>query len=141
MRKRPADGPGSIGGHLRRLGYPVGANYADYLASEHWKKTRKRYFASRATAQQCACGNPGRALHHKTYVRLGAERLSDLELVCDDCHKALHAKEPKRVSKKATGAKSGYRRVAPDPRPRVEWSYDRDIRGKFVAPPQRATRS
>jgi hypothetical protein len=124
---------------MRKLGYPVTASYADYLASDHWKGLRRRYHASPATPDTCACGKPGRSLHHKTYIRLGAERLSDLELVCDDCHDERHPDKPRRQSKKATGQKSGYRRVKPDPRPRMEWSYDRDIRGQFVAPPSRAT--
>lgn len=29
-------------------------------------------------------------MHHKTYKRLGKERLTDLILLCEDCHLELH---------------------------------------------------
>lgn len=124
---------------MHKLGYPITATYADYLASEHWQAVRRRYFASMSTAKRCACGKRGRALHHLTYVRLGSERLSDLVLICDDCHREAHGLDRQRPRKSRTGAKSMTRHVAPDPRPRGEWSYDREIRGQFVAPPSRAT--
>lgn len=130
----------SISARLRRLGYPRNATYADYLASEHWRKVRARYFASRATSKRCGCGKRGTALHHKTYIRLGAERLSDLELVCDACHAERHDIRVPRKSHPSSKAKVKHRRVTPDPRPRAEWTYDRDIRGQFVSAPAKRGR-
>lgn len=83
------DGPSSIAGRMRKLGYPITAKYADYLASAHWTATKARYRASEHP-QACKCGSARVSLHHKTYVRLGAERLTDLEPVCTSCHEALH---------------------------------------------------
>lgn len=82
-----------IGGRLQRLGYK---RYDEYLASEHWQDVRKRFKES-SEPQRCKCGKARQALHHKTYKRLGEERLTDLEAVCHDCHKKRHAKKPKKA--------------------------------------------
>lgn len=34
----------------------------------------------------------GKAVHHKTYARLYNEKLTDLVLLCDDCHNFIHGK-------------------------------------------------
>lgn len=99
MQKKPivADGPMTINARMRRLGYPATATYTDYLASAHWQAVRKRYSAS-ALPQDCGCGAPRAALHHKTYVRLGAELLKDLQPVCDPCHRRLHGLDEQGAS-------------------------------------------
>lgn len=82
----------TISGRLRDLGY---STYADYLASDHWQNVRRRYRES-DRPQRCSCGAAGHSLHHLTYERLGRERLADLELVCDACHRRRHDKRERR---------------------------------------------
>jgi len=68
---------------LKKLGYN---NYNEYLNSEHWKNKRKAKKLS-----NCICGSNVRLeLHHKTYKRVGQERLSDLVWLCHDCHEKAH---------------------------------------------------
>lgn len=80
------DDPSTIAGRLHPLGFK---RYSEYLASPHWQDVKRRYKAS-ANPQMCACGAKPTALHHKTYVRLGKEELTDLEPVCDPCHRKRH---------------------------------------------------
>jgi HNH endonuclease len=85
-KRANADGPSAIGARLRPLGFE---RYADYLASEHWREVRKRYRES-DRPQRCKCGAEGTQLHHTTYVRLGRESLTDLVLLCENCHRRRH---------------------------------------------------
>jgi hypothetical protein len=72
---------------LARLGH---RSYADYLASPHWQGLRVRY-ASSGRPKRCAvCHDPAYELHHRTYRRLGEERLDDLVPLCGRHHDELH---------------------------------------------------
>lgn len=82
-------------------------NYYEYIQSDKWKEIRSRYFKSKYP-KRCACCNKPKGhcfqLHHKTYKDLGNEKLSDLVLLCKDCHKKLHEffNSSKRTLWKAT---------------------------------------
>jgi len=67
-------------------------NYQTYLRSEHWKEPKKRFRASRLHKHCCyVCGTRyGLQVHHKSYRRIGNERLHDLLYLCDDCHWSVH---------------------------------------------------
>ncbi len=41
--------------------------------------------------ERCKANTPRLSLHHKTYDRLGRERDSDLELLCEACHEQADA--------------------------------------------------
>jgi 5-methylcytosine-specific restriction endonuclease McrA len=76
---------------LTALGF---ANYRAYLASDHWSDLRRRYWQSRLPKCCYACGSKGHLdLHHRTYKRVGNERLTDLTLVCRECHQRIHERE------------------------------------------------
>jgi len=65
--------------------------YQKYLQSEHWKNVRERYFDSKLIKDCYIChSNQDLNLHHRTYKRLHAERLTDLVPLCSQCHKAVH---------------------------------------------------
>jgi hypothetical protein len=99
----------TIPGRLKELGV---ASYADYLASDHWKSIKQRYRASNLP-QGCGCGARATALHHRTYARLGAELLTDLEPVCQPCHRKLHnvpRPKPPVEKPKSTGESKARRR-------------------------------
>lgn len=66
--------------------------YGQYLLSEKWRYLRMRV-VWRDKAMCRVCGSrKGLEVHHKTYFRLGNERLEDLVTLCSVCHKKLHAK-------------------------------------------------
>jgi hypothetical protein len=64
--------------------------YKSYIQSDEWRRVRERYRASRLP-QTCHVCNVARVdLHHKTYKRLGNERLTDLVPLCRDHHTEAH---------------------------------------------------
>lgn len=69
---------------LRRM------RYSDYLATDHWNKTRLK--ALKRSDFKCQVCNTSSELqvHHRTYKRLGAEKPSDLTVLCDVCHGLFH---------------------------------------------------
>ena len=79
---------------LKKLGY---GRYAHYLTSPHWQKLKKAFW--KANKRACAtCGHEkGLNIHHKTYVRLGCERLTDLVALCAVCHRDTHEVHKQRV--------------------------------------------
>lgn len=97
--KRSA-GTASIGSRLKRLGY---RSYSEYLASDHWKDLRLRFYRSglvqrnqRGSVICQYCDFEGILhLHHRTYSRLGRERLNDLILLCPEHHRVAHEREKK----------------------------------------------
>lgn len=66
------------------------SNYREYLASPHWKDVRRRYRTSKKPQGCAVCGERWSELHHRTYRRLGRERLSDLVPLCRQHHEAAH---------------------------------------------------
>lgn len=66
--------------------------YSAYIQSEAWQQVRARFFKSKLWKGCCfGCGrNVPVDLHHRTYRRLGCERLSDLIPLCRECHKLTH---------------------------------------------------
>jgi len=51
-------------------------------------KTRYRRSKLRQTCRVCA--DPNVDLHHRTYIRLGDEKMTDLEPLCREHHEAVH---------------------------------------------------
>lgn len=75
---------------LRQLGY---GDYRDYLLSPAWSDVKRRYRQS-DLPQMCGCGATTELeMHHKTYERVGEERLEDLAPMCSPCHRVLHVLE------------------------------------------------
>lgn len=75
--------------------------YAAYMRSPKWRETRERYRRSKLPQNCQGCGKrrqAGHHLHHRTYVRLGHERLTDLIPLCPTCHKKVHADYKQRTS-------------------------------------------
>lgn len=70
--------------------------YQQYLESEHWQELRKRFLESKLCWKfghnKCwACGSFANLnVHHRTYIRLGCERIDDLMLLCQSCHELFH---------------------------------------------------
>ena len=67
--------------------------YDEYLKTKHWLTLREKvHKRANGKCEYCRFGRPMYAVHHKTYARLGAELLADLEAVCHKCHKFRHYK-------------------------------------------------
>lgn len=65
--------------------------YREYLQSEWWSFIRSRRL--RQAGFRCQICNEGGCVldvHHRTYERVGAERLSDLTVLCRECHTLFH---------------------------------------------------
>lgn len=73
------------------------SEYQRYIRSGRWARTRKRYYKWHGRhCHRCGKRRCRLELHHKTYERLGRERMSDLIALCEDCHHAAHARRYKR---------------------------------------------
>lgn len=89
------NGTSSLSARMNMLGMRL---YSEYLASAHWAGVRMRWKASNMfkgwVCHSYGCDSrDGLSLHHWTYERVGREELSDLMLVCRDCHKRIHQLE------------------------------------------------
>jgi 5-methylcytosine-specific restriction endonuclease McrA len=73
---------------LRRAGNPLW--YQAYLCSKHWRTLREKRL--KKDDYRCSkCGFPYRLqVHHRTYKRLGRERLTDIITLCRRCHEEVH---------------------------------------------------
>jgi len=65
-------------------------DYEQYIHSEEWD--RKRQWALTYWGYKCATCFTSNNLevHHRTYERLGHELITDLIVLCDDCHGKFH---------------------------------------------------
>jgi len=76
---------------LKALGFK---NYRHYLlSSPAWQETKERYQASGRPQKCVVCHDPHYELHHRTYKRLGQERLDDLIPLCREHHDQVHRQE------------------------------------------------
>ena len=64
------------------------ATYEKYLDSPAWD--RKRDAVIERNGGQCVCGAQATEMHHKTYSNIGSEPLSDLVMLCEECHERIH---------------------------------------------------
>lgn len=88
-------------GAVKNFGDFTMVNYYEYLQSEEWKE--KRYQKIRKVGRICErCGRRCKRphIHHKTYVRLGNEKMSDLEVLCPICHGIEHGFVLKKIKGK-----------------------------------------
>lgn len=69
---------------------PSETDMKKYLNGSHWMKFCARYKASDRLQTCFACGQENVSLHHRTYERLGRERLSDVVPLCQSHHRELH---------------------------------------------------
>lgn len=70
--------------------------YNSYKKSNKWKEKTKEFIKSKYWGECKACGCTTKdstkplEIHHKTYERLGQEKLTDLVCLCSNCHTAVH---------------------------------------------------
>jgi len=68
------------------------AEYQAYLASRDWALKREAVRERSGGRCERCWANGMDAVHHKTYERIGNERLDDLQAICDPCHEFLSGK-------------------------------------------------
>ena len=80
------------GGHTNKYCSPKemashSQQYREVLKSKRWKEF-SRYAVHQAQNECQRCGMPKKPLHthHLHYETLGNEKLTDVEVVCRDCH-------------------------------------------------------
>lgn len=66
-------------------------DYNEYIKSDSWNKKRESVFKYQNICQKCWTMNRLN-VHHGTYKRLWDEEISDLFVMCSDCHKKFHDK-------------------------------------------------
>lgn len=86
---------------LHALGLTID-EYDQYLETPHWKAFQKLAFEEqrqRLGHNRCEHCPPNAPIpkeplhvHHLTYERLGAELLSDVVIICRDCHNKIHGR-------------------------------------------------
>jgi hypothetical protein len=77
----------------RKTSYMAYSDYQAYLKSEKWYAIRLKVLSrDDYTCQHCHCKVTSYTanVHHKTYIRLGDEKLSDLITLCIPCHEKEH---------------------------------------------------
>lgn len=67
--------------------------YPFYLRTNHWKEKRKTALNHADWKCQLCKSEKDLQVHHNTYDRLYEEKLSDLVVLCKQCHEKFHGKE------------------------------------------------
>jgi len=67
-----------------------GVDYLEYLNSPQWQERRLLMLERFGRRCQVCNSQSHLNIHHRTYERLGAERLDDLTVLCKDCHDLFH---------------------------------------------------
>lgn len=68
--------------------------YREYISSEEWRRRRREFIEKHSECNRCEIQREYAKelykddlhVHHKSYVRIGQERDSDLEALCKRCH-------------------------------------------------------
>lgn len=76
-----------LDGQVKKLGH---ATFADYLASEHWKRFLEAYGDSRACL---ACDAPEFRVYHVSYRNLGREGPADVIPLCLRCYRVSRKRD------------------------------------------------
>jgi 5-methylcytosine-specific restriction endonuclease McrA len=67
--------------------------YQEYLQTKHWKELRQKMLKkAKHKCRLCHAENKTLNVHHKTYKHIGNEKLTDLIVLCQDCHAKHHDK-------------------------------------------------
>jgi 5-methylcytosine-specific restriction endonuclease McrA len=69
-------------------------HYAKYIRSAVWRNNPARLAELAASGGRCRTCNGAAPdvelqVHHRTYARLGAERVGDLTTLCVECHRVI----------------------------------------------------
>lgn len=71
----------------------IAKDYSTYLQTNHWKALRKKVYEKyNSECQRChdSVTSESADVHHRSYKRLGNEKIEDLVLYCNKCHAVIH---------------------------------------------------
>lgn len=100
---------------LHKRGLRMEEYETKYLFSAHWREFRtwvleaQKQRLSRNICERCPSDMNEKTVrelhvHHKTYERLGEERIEDIEILCRECHDKGHLRDTKgRARHRAPG--------------------------------------
>ena len=93
---------GSVNGVGPSKARPVNKEYEAYLLSQHWLEfsEKVREFWGHRCAL-CDSATSSIECHHRTYARVGNERITDCVALCHLCHKHTH-KRIDKINSRAT---------------------------------------
>lgn len=74
------------------------SHYLAYLNSPSWRLRRNRALVDASWQCQRCPAKRNLHVHHKSYERLGAEWDSDLDVLCENCHRDEHLEHPEQTS-------------------------------------------
>lgn len=80
--------------------------YRDYINSQAWLDMRRNRM--KLDGFRCVvCGfRHELTVHHKTYDRLGQEKMADLETLCVRCHNNAHLNDKRHQASEAVALRS-----------------------------------
>jgi hypothetical protein len=115
-------------------------NHRAYLQSPLWKQIRQKAIDAYGTI--CGkCGNHGTDVHHLTYDRVGGnELLEDLQVLCRECHEAIHAIERStkkdKKGKRSCSVKNLYHLLSEKQKKQLEEKYGGNAYALLFSPEQ-----
>lgn len=68
-------------------------SYYDYIKSDQWYQLTAPIRQRNGGICEVCQMRYGDSIHHRTYIRLGAEDADDLLHVCNPCHRLIHHKK------------------------------------------------
>lgn len=72
--------------------------YKTYIKSSYWKEVKSRLLKNKNNRKCKICNkHENLEVHHKSYRRLGFEKLLHLIVLCSECHKKLHSFYNERI--------------------------------------------
>ena len=71
-------------------------DYQAYLQSETWQAKRLAVLDYWSYSCALCCSRKNVEVHHRTYERIGCERITDLIALCDTCHQWRHQQMQRR---------------------------------------------
>jgi hypothetical protein len=81
------------------------AEKAAYMRTSKWKKRRKaKLDQTRGQCERCSSWTGRKDVHHKTYERLGNERLDDLIVLCTHCHEVEDERRAAEAKQRSAAA-------------------------------------
>ena len=88
-----------IDAYRRLKGHYPKSYYKRYIQSKGWYQKRKQRLKIdnyKCQGENCKGDDSVLHVHHKTYIRLGNESMSDLITLCRTCHVNLHKRKKRK---------------------------------------------
>lgn len=79
---------------IKHIKNKTSGGYYKYITSKLWKKKKEKVIKLRGNFCEICGTHENIHLHHLTYERLFMEPLTDLQLLCVNCHAIQHEGKP-----------------------------------------------